>query len=316
MTKSRGGALVADSVVAGAGDVVLLRPLVHPPGSLVAAMAAADVRCANLEVPLTDTVDPQRGEGVVLRGAASLLDDLASLRLDVVGLANNHIADQGWAAVRGVIDGITTRGQLPVGAGEHEPAAWRPVIRDQVAFLAVTSIPPWSAGGHIAAVETESDLDQLRSAVEEAKRATAKVVILLHGGTPHVARATEWQREVARAAIGAGASVVFGAHAHVPQGIEVIADVPVFYGLGSLVFQYDGPNWERFERDSLVAVVELDSEGRATSAQLVVGRVDSHGEAVHTDAEHARQVLEHLREASLGWASELHLDGDRITVAL
>ena len=303
------------TVVAAAGDVVLLRPLVHPTPPLTDVFASADVHCANLEVPLTDVVDPQH-QGIILRGDPALVADLASLGLDVIGLANNHIADQGWPALRGVVERIRERGLETLGAAVNERAAWQPVVRRGIAFLAATCIPPWSAGGRLAAVQPDAGTLPLQAAIRKAKAESPSVVLLLHGGTPHVAVATDWQREVARAAVEAGASAVFGCHAHILQGVEVIAGVPVFYGLGSIVFQYQGEGWERFERDSLIALVELDDDGRATHAELAVGRMGADGEAVHTDAEHRAQVLEHLRSAGGDWGADLGLAGDRIVVGL
>lgn len=303
------------TLVAGAGDVVLLRPLVHPAGSLLDAFESADVTCANLEVPLTDVVDPQH-EGIVLRGDPALVYELAALGLDVVGLANNHVADQGWPALRGVIERVRDRGIATAGAGVNEITAWRPLLRGDVAFVAATCIPPWSAGGRIAAVQPETGAGPLEQAIRAAKAESPCVVLMLHGGTPHVPVATRWQREVARAAVEAGASAVFGCHAHILQGVEVIAGAPVFYGLGSIVFQYDDQGWERFERDSLIALVDLDDEGRVRRAQLAVGRMGPDGEAIHTDAEHRTQVLEHLRSAGGRWGADLSLDGDRITIDL
>jgi poly-gamma-glutamate capsule biosynthesis protein CapA/YwtB (metallophosphatase superfamily) len=305
------------TLVAGAGDVVLLRPLTHASPSLLDAWSGADVRCANLEVPLTDAVNPEpMHEGVVLRGDAALVDDLASLGLDVVGLANNHVADQGWPALHGVIESLHRRGMATIGAGESMDALWRPVALGGVAFVAATCIPPWSAGGHIAAVQPATGVDRMQAAVRAAKARSPRVVVMLHGGTPHEAVATDWQRAVARAAAEAGASVVFGCHAHVLQGVEVIAGAPVFYGLGSIVFQYQGPGWERFERDALVALVDVDDAGRARHAELAVGRMGPEGEAVKTDADHRAAVLAHLQAAGGDWGSRLALVGDRIEVGL
>jgi hypothetical protein len=305
------------TLVAGAGDVVLLRPLAHPSPSLLDAWSGAAVRCANLEVPLTDTDHPEPLHGgVVLRGDAALVDDLASLGLDVVGLANNHVADQGWPALRDVIERVHRRGMATVGGGESMDALWRPVVLAGVAFVAATCIPPWSAGGHLAAVEPATGVGRMQAAVRSAKARTPRVVVMLHGGTPHEAAATDWQRTVARAAVEAGASVVFGSHAHVLQGVEVIGGTPIFYGLGSIVFQYQGPGWETFERDSLLALVDIDDRGRARRAQLAVGRMGAGGEAVETDAAHRAQVLAHLQAAGGDWAAGLALDGERIEVTL
>ncbi len=302
------------TVVAGAGDIVLLGPLGHPQGELVNALGAADLACANLEVPLTGVVDPQH-DGIVLRGDPALIEDLRALGIDVVGLANNHAADQGWPPLHDLTRRLVDAGMEPVGASELESEAWRPRVCGGVAFMAATAVPS-RAPEHIAQVDDESGLRRLKSAIVEARRETSRVALLLHGGTPHDRRATDWQRTVARAAVEAGVSVVFGSHAHVLQGVEVVDGVPVFYGLGSIVFQYRGEGWERFERDSLVAFVDLDEEGRAVSAWLESGRLDAAGGAVRSDGEHRRGVLEHVLAAGDGWGAELELADKQIGLVL
>ena len=300
--------------VGAVGDIVLMRHLVNPPGSLLGTLAQADVTCGNLEVPLTDEVNPQKE--FVLRGDAALVDDLASLGVQVIGLANNHVADHGWPALRGVAERVAERGMTPIGAGEDADAAWRPVLVEGVAFVCASCVAPWSYGGHLAGVEEEAGAERLLQAVAEARRLSPSVVAMMHWGVPHQPRAEPSQRDLARRLVEAGVSVVFGCHPHVLQGIEVIDGVPVFYGLGSIVFQFRGRRWHTFERDAAVALVELDRQGRARVAELVLGRIDDEGEAVQAHPARVERVVEHLVAAGDEWGAPLEQHGDRVFVAI
>ena len=66
-----------------------------------------------------------------------------------------------------------------------------------------------------------------------AARELADVVLVSHHWGIHFVRAViaDYQREVARAAVDAGADAVLGHHAHILKGIESIEGKPVFYSL-------------------------------------------------------------------------------------
>jgi poly-gamma-glutamate synthesis protein (capsule biosynthesis protein) len=67
------------------------------------------------------------------------------------------------------------------------------------------------------------------------------VIVVLHSGFELVPSPSSIQRQAARAAIDAGASVVLGHHTHVLQGVEYYHDGIIFYGLGNFLFQDAGP---------------------------------------------------------------------------
>jgi poly-gamma-glutamate capsule biosynthesis protein CapA/YwtB (metallophosphatase superfamily) len=66
-----------------------------------------------------------------------------------------------------------------------------------------------------------------------AARAMADVVLVSQHWGIHFVRSViaDYQREVARAAIAAGADAILGHHAHILKGIETIDGRPVFYSL-------------------------------------------------------------------------------------
>ena len=66
-----------------------------------------------------------------------------------------------------------------------------------------------------------------------AAKAMADVVLVSQHWGIHFVRAViaDYQRDVARAAIAAGADAIFGGHAHILKGCELIDGKPVFYSL-------------------------------------------------------------------------------------
>jgi poly-gamma-glutamate synthesis protein (capsule biosynthesis protein) len=72
-----------------------------------------------------------------------------------------------------------------------------------------------------------ADITALRAQVEI-------IVVALHKGLGHTpATVGMYERQVAKAAIDAGADVVAGHHAHILQGMEVYKSRPIFHGLGN-----------------------------------------------------------------------------------
>lgn len=99
------------------------------------------------------------------------------------------------------------------------------------------TVEPAATGG-MAIVADADDLSALAAAVRDARTRADVVVVNLHAHEPGVAidEVPEWLREVARAAIDAGADVVQGHGPHRLRGIEIHRGRPIFYSLGSFVF--------------------------------------------------------------------------------
>lgn len=228
-------------------------------------LMAADVTFGQLETSfaLTGTRLPQARHAVLARpeGAGAL----GRAGFNVISMAGNHVMDWGREAF------FETRGHLAdagidvVGAGADIADARRPVIvtlgdGTRIAFLAYSSILPHSywaderrpgcvpmraftvyeqvehdQPGTPARVHTyphREDLAAMEADIRAAK-AEADVVLVSHHWGIHFVRAeiADYQRDVARAAIAAGADAIFGGHAHILKGCELIDGKPVFYSL-------------------------------------------------------------------------------------
>lgn len=127
----------------------------------------------------------------------------------------------------------------PVGhaAGEASPGA--ATIRAHTAYqpgrraLEMPGDPPivatWPDAAELAAMQ--HDIAALRPRVD-------LLLLSCHWGVSSSAVTLDYQRAIARAAVQAGADMVFGHHPHVIQGAELIDGRPVFYSLGNFVFDW------------------------------------------------------------------------------
>lgn len=99
------------------------------------------------------------------------------------------------------------------------------------------TVEPAAAGG-MAIVPDADDFAALAAAVRDARTRANVVVVNLHAHEPGVAidEVPEWLRQIAHAAIEAGADIVQGHGPHRLRGIEIHRGRPIFYSLGSVVF--------------------------------------------------------------------------------
>lgn len=251
--------------VLAVGDIAADRPDPNACFDLVREpMKAADISFCQLETCLTarGTRLPQARHAV--RGPPSLAPALKNTGFDVVSLAGNHCMDWGLDGFRDTIENLRAAGLHVVGAGENIAEARKPVIveRDgvRIAFLAYSSILPmsyWAEAnrpgcapmraftiyeqiehdqpGTPARVHTyphRDDLKALKQDVAAAKACADVVFVSLHWGIHFVpAVLADYQRDVAYAAIEAGADAILGHHAHILKGVEIYKDRPILYSL-------------------------------------------------------------------------------------
>ena len=79
-----------------------------------------------------------------------------------------------------------------------------------------------------------ASLADLAHDIASARVHDTLVIVALHKGIVHTpARLAPYERDVAHAAIDAGADIVIGHHAHIVRGIEFHRGKPIFHGLGN-----------------------------------------------------------------------------------
>jgi poly-gamma-glutamate capsule biosynthesis protein CapA/YwtB (metallophosphatase superfamily) len=228
-------------------------------------LRAADIAFAQLETSFAEKGVrlPQARHAVLARPDGA--DALARAGFDVISMAGNHVLDWGNDAFFETKANLERTGILTVGAGANIAEARRPVnitLGDgtRVAILAYSTILPHSywaderrpgcapmrahtiyeqiehdQPGTPARIHTyphREDLAALEADILAAKANADLVFVSLHWGI-HFVRASiaDYQRDVARAAIAAGADAILGGHAHILKGCEVIDGAPVFYSL-------------------------------------------------------------------------------------
>jgi poly-gamma-glutamate capsule biosynthesis protein CapA/YwtB (metallophosphatase superfamily) len=229
-------------------------------------LRAADLVVGHVEVPFTLEREGTRNVPLEARDPKKL-SALKHAGIAAASLAANHLYDEGTVGVRDTIAGLCAQGIQPFGAGANLAEARQPAILERkgrrLGFLSYNAVGPkesWAgsnkAGGAYVHILTSYELDHAtpggtpnvytgadaQSLLEMAEdihklRASCDVVcVSLHKGTVHTpGLVMAYEKQVARAAVDAGADVVVGHHAHLLRGIEVYKGKPIFHGLGNFV---------------------------------------------------------------------------------
>jgi poly-gamma-glutamate capsule biosynthesis protein CapA/YwtB (metallophosphatase superfamily) len=218
--------------------VIRQEGLDYPFAGVAPLLRHSDVVFGNLEGPLAREAE-KTDRNFSYRVNPKLAAAMALANVNVVTLANNHLTDCGRDGVLETLEALAAAGVAPVGAGENEEAAHRPVIlqagRWRVGFLgyywnrrtAATRELPGSA------IDTS---ENLRADIGNLRKEVDRVVVEFHWGIPYQREPLPEDRAKARLAVDCGADVVVGHHPHVIQPMEVYRGCPIFYSVGNFTF--------------------------------------------------------------------------------
>ena len=228
----------------------------------------ADLRFAQVERVYSDRGEYQlHSNGAHSRVPPHMISVFSDCGFDVVSLASNHAMDWGAEAMLDTANLLRNRGIKVVGAGKNLAESRAPEIIEKngvkVAFLAYCSILQngYAAGPErpgvaplrvhtyyeafdyqpgippkVITVPYAEDLAALIDDIKSAKATADAVVVSLHWGVHYIPRLiADYQIAVAEAAIGAGADLLLGHHAHTPKAIGVHQGRVCFYSLSNFI---------------------------------------------------------------------------------
>ncbi|MBE0608664.1 MAG: CapA family protein [Dehalococcoidia bacterium] len=247
--------------IAAVGDIMLARGVAsaitpdEPDGPFAAVrgrLQAADLTVGNVESVVSELGTPEP-KAYTFAAPPLAAMGLALAGFDVVSLANNHSLDFGTDALLDTVDTLKAASVGVVGAGRNDREAWAShtvtVNGLRVAFLAAAEVPneaaydmrAWAATEDEAGISWVDDA-RLAAAVRSGAADADLVIVLLHFGIEGTIQPSDRQRQVARAAVDAGASLVIGSHPHLVQPVEEYHGGLIAYSLGNFVFDgFEGP---------------------------------------------------------------------------
>jgi poly-gamma-glutamate synthesis protein (capsule biosynthesis protein) len=312
--------------VALAGDTMLGRGVaewlaVDPGHELLTAELVAIVRetelfVVNLECCISDRGEPVRKpeQGFFFRAPPVAAERLAGLGVTCATLANNHALDFGPEALEDTLTHLESAGIATVGAGPHEAAARTPVVLQggglRVRVVGVTDHPsayaaaPDRPGIAFADLLSQDIPPWLRDCSSPGADADVTIVSP-HWGPNMRAQPVAHVRRAAAALEEAGATLVAGHSAHVPQG-------PLgrtLFDLGDFIDDYSVDS--RLRNDlGLLWLITLDAGGPLRIEAVAVKLEFAHTRQAN-DVE-ATLLLALLEERCAAVGSSVRRNGERL----
>jgi len=199
-----------------------------------------DATFANFEGTLT-TLDEsyRKDKPYAFKADPSYAEILNDGSIEVVTLANNHTYDYGDQSTQDTKDALDAAG-----------VNW--CSGDDIAYMDLNGVKTAFIGIYAQENGLES-MDQVKSTVAEAKENGADLVIIhFHWGVELVTTLDDFERQLAHAAIDAGADLVLGTHAHMILPVEKYNGRYIVYGLSNFCFggnpyphSYDTIIWQQ-----------------------------------------------------------------------
>lgn len=109
--------------------------------------------------------------------------------------------------------------------------------------------------------------DWVLNAIIEAKKQADRVIVSCHAGSELSTAVSPKLQALYHRWIDAGADVIHGHHAHIPQGYEVYREKPIFYGLGNFIV--DKSQWRGRSNALWSLTVRIDFSRDALSWTLM-----------------------------------------------
>jgi poly-gamma-glutamate synthesis protein (capsule biosynthesis protein) len=242
------GRLQSQATILVAGDLAPLgRPEEHLCsglskqvfGHILELVAKCDCFVANLECPLTTSVNRLSKEGPNFKCHPEVAFGLSKAGLALCSIANNHIFDYGVCGVQETITSLEKHNIAWYGVGENARSACEPTYMDikglRIGFLTYAehefnwqSDEVWCTSMLVPA----ENILQIQHLSEQCDA----LIVYWHGGPENTHYPSPRSVGICRAFARAGASAVLMSHSHAVMGCEIHQGVPIVYGLGNFLF--------------------------------------------------------------------------------
>ncbi len=220
--------------------------------NVIGFFAEDECTFVNLEGPLTDEGYPVE-KTHTFRGPEDFVSILTENSIDFVTLANNHAFDYGQTGYDNTLQTLKEA---------HVPFVERDASQ-------IFTTPNGLTIGIYGAVYYKLDVADMTAQIRALREVCDLVIYAPHWGIEKTYHPTAEQTEVGRAAIDAGADIVWGSHPHALQPIEEYSDGILFYSLGNFSF---GGNSVPEDFDTALIQIEIirDSAGKVRRGETTI----------------------------------------------
>lgn len=209
-------------------------------GDLLEYINQSDLSGINIEFPLTSYDIPNnRKIGPVLKGDSIACVPVANAGFNMAYIANNHILDYGQKGMEDTIDTLTKVDINVVGVGQNRREARIPFFYTKdnvtVAVLNFAENEFNIASEDGPGANPLNIIDNVND-IKKAKEKAEYVFVVVHGGQDFNHYPPSYLIKQFRFYAENGASAIVCHHSHYIAGYEEYKGVPIFYGLGNVIY--------------------------------------------------------------------------------
>ena len=167
-------------------------------------------------------------------------DGMIDAGFNVISRANNHTMDKGEKGVLYADKYWETKDVLTAGSYKSEEERITPEIKEKNGITySLLSYTMWDNGlknpkgkefynVNYSDETAKADIERLRDKVDV-------LIVAIHWGHEYHNKPSEKQKEIAAYLASLDVDIIYGAHTHVLQPIEIIDDTVVYYSLGNFI---------------------------------------------------------------------------------
>ncbi|MCI8326913.1 MAG: CapA family protein [Lachnospiraceae bacterium] len=266
--------------------------------ALLEELRGVDLTVINEEFPFSVRGEQAKDKQFTFRVDPSYVKIFQEMGVDMVTLANNHVLDYGDDALMDTLETLEQAEILYAGAGEQREQAMQLQVKEvngvRIGMLAASRVIPevsWNIENHQPGVFCTYDPSLLLEKVRAAKNSCDYLFVYIHWGVERNTEPEEYQKNLARQYIDAGADAIIGSHPHVLQGIEFYQGNPIFYSLGNFIFN------QNIER-TMAVKLEIDKKGNTQVCLFPATAID--GKTNLLEREKREVFYQGLEEISFG----------------
>lgn len=224
----------------------------YPFANVVEYFENDDFTIVNLEGPLTET-GTAAAKTFAFKGPTAYTKILTGSSVEAVTLANNHSEDYGKEGYQNTAKALDDAGVCYVEKNKTALFETKNGLK----------IGLYAASFDFSKSNMSSSISALRASGAEI------VICAFHWGTEGAYRPTSNQEYFGRAAIEAGADIVYGSHPHVLQKVESYKGGYIFYSMGN--FSFGGSTFPQ-DYDSAILQMEVlrDENGKVKLGELTM----------------------------------------------
>ncbi len=280
--------------------------------SIAPFFKSSDFGFVNLESPLTYGGDPQGWKDVVIKGNPALAPAMAKSGINVVTMANNHAGDMGDSGLLDSFKYCKKADITVVGAGKDLKAAQAGAVLKtggaKTAFLGFSDVLPVGYPATSSSPGTSpgrANINAVRANIRAAAKKADYVFVAWHWNFEYRRAPSYLESSEGRAAIDAGADIVFAHHPHLLDGVQAYHGGLICYSLGNLVFS--GFSGETAQ----TVLVKAKVTPHTINAKLIPVQISGSGVPTVATGSTGLSILQRVKDLSAALGTTVKIAGDR-----